>query len=163
VATPVKWRPPRIVITPTALPATSAPAALPGLAAISRPDPPGAWAASVAFGWRALLKIRQVPEMLLDVIAIPGGVHADVHLPARRRAGRLLAHFGQQRLRRPHTMPGWLQASVRVSPVTHLVTAERAMMVGQPAASQLAWVVLGSAALAAVFDSLTAWLYGRQR
>jgi hypothetical protein len=40
----------RIVITPTAVPATSAPAALPGLAATSRPDPPGAWSASVAFG-----------------------------------------------------------------------------------------------------------------
>jgi DDE superfamily endonuclease len=40
---------------------------------------------------------------------------------------------------------------------------ERAMMVGQPASSQLAWVVLASAALAAVFAPLTAWLYGRQR
>ena len=58
-------------MTPTAVPATTSTAALPGLAATSRPDPPSAWAASVAFGWRALLKIRHVPEMLLDVIAIP--------------------------------------------------------------------------------------------
>ena len=63
----------------------------------------------------------------------------------------------------PHTMPGWLQAFVRVNPVTHLVTAERALMAGQPAAGQLAWVLLASAALAAVFAPLTAWLYGRQR
>jgi len=41
------------------------------LAAGPRPEPPGAWAASAAFGWRALLKIKHVPEMLLDVIAIP--------------------------------------------------------------------------------------------
>jgi ABC-2 type transport system permease protein len=30
-----------------------------------------ALAASLAFGWRALLKIRHVPEQLFDVIAIP--------------------------------------------------------------------------------------------
>ena len=33
----------------------------------SRPAP----AASAAFGWRALLKIKHVPEQLFDVIAIP--------------------------------------------------------------------------------------------
>jgi ABC-2 type transport system permease protein len=36
-----------------------------------RPDPPGALSASAAFGWRALLKIKHVPEQLFDVIAIP--------------------------------------------------------------------------------------------
>jgi ABC-2 type transport system permease protein len=63
----------------------------------------------------------------------------------------------------PHTMPGWLQALVRVNPVSHLVTAERGLMAGQPAAGQLAWVLLASAALTAVFAPLTAWLYGRPR
>ena len=42
-----------------------------GLPAGPRPEPPSPWAASVAFGWRALLKIKHVPEMLFDVIAIP--------------------------------------------------------------------------------------------
>jgi ABC-2 type transport system permease protein len=37
----------------------------------TRPKPPGAWTATLAFGYRALLKIRHVPEQLLDVIAIP--------------------------------------------------------------------------------------------
>jgi ABC-type transport system involved in cytochrome c biogenesis ATPase subunit len=32
---------------------------------------PGAWTATLAFGYRALLKIRHVPEQLFDVIAIP--------------------------------------------------------------------------------------------
>ena len=41
------------------------------LPAHPRPEPPGALAASAAFGSRALLKIRHVPEILLDVIAIP--------------------------------------------------------------------------------------------
>jgi ABC-2 type transport system permease protein len=36
-----------------------------------RPAPPGALAASAAFAWRALLKIKHVPEQLFDVIAIP--------------------------------------------------------------------------------------------
>jgi ABC-2 type transport system permease protein len=63
----------------------------------------------------------------------------------------------------PHTMPGWLQAFVRVNPVTHLVTAERALLAGQPAAGQLTWVLLASAALVAIFAPITAWLYGRQR
>jgi ABC-2 type transport system permease protein len=36
-----------------------------------RPEPPSLWIASAAFGWRGLLKIKHVPEMLADVIAIP--------------------------------------------------------------------------------------------
>jgi ABC-2 type transport system permease protein len=63
----------------------------------------------------------------------------------------------------PHTMPGWLQAFVRINPVSHLVTAERALIAGQPAASQLAWVLVASGALVAIFAPLTAWLYGRPR
>jgi daunorubicin/doxorubicin transport system permease protein len=62
----------------------------------------------------------------------------------------------------PHTMPGWLQAFVHVNPVTHLVTAERALMAGQPAAGQMAWALLAAAALVAVFAPVTAWLYTRQ-
>lgn len=37
----------------------------------TRPEPPGALTATLAFGYRALLKIRHVPEQLGDVIAIP--------------------------------------------------------------------------------------------
>src|SRR6266436_8772639 len=48
------------------------PAALPVLpVARPRPEPPGAFTASAVFGWRALLKIKHVPEQLFDVIAIP--------------------------------------------------------------------------------------------
>ena len=63
----------------------------------------------------------------------------------------------------PHTMPGWLQALVSVNPVSHLVSAERALMAGHPAAGPMAWVLLASAALAVVFAPVTAWLYGRPR
>lgn len=36
-------------------------------------------------------------------------------------------------------------------------------MADQPAAGPMAWVLLASAVLAAVFAPVTAWLYGRQR
>jgi len=62
----------------------------------------------------------------------------------------------------PRTMPGWLQAFVDVNPVSHLVTAERGLLAGQPSAGQVTWVLLVAAALLAVFAPLTAWLYGRR-
>lgn len=256
----------------------------------SRPAPPTALSASAAFGWRALLKIKHVPEQLFDVIAIPivftlmftylfGGalagspgrylrfilpgtlvmavllvtMYAGVGLSAdaskgvsdRFRslpiwrpapiAGALLGDLARYLLAaslvvalgvtigyrpgggalsvlagigllvlfalslswawttlgllmrtpqavmsvgtvvlfpltlasnvfvRPQTMPGWLQAFVNVNPVSHLVTAERGLMDGQPAAGQVAWVLLASAALVAVFAPATTYLYGRRR
>jgi len=63
----------------------------------------------------------------------------------------------------PGTMPGWLQSFVHVNPVSHLVTAERALMAGHPGGGQIAWVLLASTILTAVFAPLTAWLYKRQR
>jgi ABC-2 type transport system permease protein len=277
-------------MTPAAVSAASAVAAPPGLPTDTRPEPPGPWVASAAFGWRGLLKIRHIPEMLLDVIAIPvvftlmftyllgGALAGSPHrylqfilpgtlvmavllvtmyagaglatdrargisdrfrsLPVWRLApvtGALLGDLARYLLAAglvlalglaigfrpaggapgplagiglllvfalalswawttlglllrtpqavmsagtvvlfpltlasnafvtPHTMPGWLQALVAVNPVTHMVTAERALMAGQPAAGQVAWVLTASAALTAVFAPLTAWLYGRQR
>src|SRR5215467_6393843 len=273
--------------TVTAAPGAAAP---PGLPAGPRPEPPGGWAASAAFGWRALLKIKHVPEMLFDVIAIPvvftlmftylfGGalagsphrylqfilpgtlvmavllvtMYAGTGLAADRAkgvterfralpiwrlapaAGALLGDIARYLLAAglvallgvaigfrpaggvpgllagiglllvfalalswvwttlglllrtpqavmsagtvvlfpltlasnvfvaPRTMPGWLQAIVSVNPVSHLVTAERTLMAGAPAGGQIAWVLLASTILAAVFAPLTAWLYGRQR
>jgi ABC-2 type transport system permease protein len=266
---------------------TAAPAGLP---AGPRPQPPGAWAASAAFGWRALLKIKHVPEHLFDVIAIPvvftlmftylfgGALAGSPHryltfilpgtlvmavllvsmytgiglttdrskgiserfrsLPIWRLApvtGALLGDVARYLLAAalvtglglaigfrpaggtpgmlagiglllvfalalswawttlgllirtpqavmsagtvvlfpltlasnvfvsPQTMPGWLQAFVSVNPVSHLVTAERGLITGHPAAGQIAWVLLASAALTAVFAPVTAHLYGRQR
>ena len=276
-------------MTPAAVSATSAAAAPPGLPSGPRPDPPGAWAASAAFGWRALLKIRHVPEMLLDVIAIPvvftlmftylfgGALAGSPHrylqfilpgslvmavllvtmyagtglatdrargisdrfrsLPVWRLApvtGALLGDLARYLLAAglvivlglaigfrpaggvpgtlaaiglllvfalalswawttlglllrtpqavmstgtvvlfpltlasnvfvaPHTMPGWLQAFVRVNPVSHLVTAERGLLAGHPVTGQIAWVLAAAAALLAVFAPLTGYLYARR-
>jgi ABC-2 type transport system permease protein len=41
------------------------------LAARARPPRPNALSASLTFGWRALLKIKHVPEQLFDVTAFP--------------------------------------------------------------------------------------------
>jgi ABC-2 type transport system permease protein len=59
----------------------------------------------------------------------------------------------------PATMPGWLRAAVDANPVSHLVTAERALMAGTGSAAQVGWVLLASAALIAVFAPLTMHLY----
>ena len=263
---------------------------LAGLPVGPRPAPPGPLAATAAFGWRALLKIRHVPEQLFDVIAIPVvftlmftylfggalagspgryltfilpgtlvmavllvtmyagiGLNSDVAkgitdrfraLPIWRAApigGALLGDIARYLLAgslvvvlgvaigyrpaggapgvlagigllllfalglswawaalglvartpqavmstgtvvlfpltlasnvfvAPQTMPGWLQAFVHVNPVSHLVTAERGLLAGQAATGQVAWVLIASAALTAVFAPLTAWLYGRPR
>jgi ABC-2 type transport system permease protein len=63
---------------------------------------------------------------------------------------------------RPATMPGWLQAFVRINPVSHLVTAERGLLAGHLAAGQAAWVLAAAAALLAIFAPLTAYLYTRR-
>jgi len=41
------------------------------LAAGDAPPRPSAWSASVTFGWRAMLKIKHVPEQMFDVTAFP--------------------------------------------------------------------------------------------
>jgi ABC-2 type transport system permease protein len=277
-------------MTSPSSPAPSEAAALRALPASPRPEPPSAWGASAAFGWRALLKIKHVPEQLFDVIAIPvvftlmftylfgGALAGSPHrylmfilpgtlvmavllvsmyagiglatdrsqgiserfrsLPIWRLApvtGALLGDIARYLLAAalvaglgvamgfrpeggapgmlagtglllvfalalswawtalglllrtpqavmttgtvvlfpltlasnvfvpPRTMPGWLQAFVAVNPVSHLVAAERGLINGHPAPGQIAWVLLASAALAAVFAPVTARLYGRQR
>jgi ABC-2 type transport system permease protein len=255
----------------------------------TRPEPPGAWTAALAFGYRALLKIRHVPEQLFDVIAIPvvftlmftylfGGalagspgrylpfllpgtlvmavllvsmyagvsLNTDVSkgitgrfrsLPVWRPApvvGAILGDVARYLIAaglvtvlgvimgyrppggapgvlagiglllvfalclswawtalalvlrtpqavmstgtvvlfpltlasnvfvQPQTMPGWLQAFVRVNPVSHLVTAERGLLAGHPATGQIAWVLLAAAAQLAIFAPLTGYLYTRR-
>jgi ABC-2 type transport system permease protein len=62
----------------------------------------------------------------------------------------------------PETLPGWLEAFVDVNPISHLVTATRALMNGTVAGLELG-VALGTAALlTAVFAPLTTYLYRRK-
>lgn len=59
----------------------------------------------------------------------------------------------------PTRMPSWLHTFVDVNPISHLVTAERALMNGTATTGQIAWVLAASAALTAVFAPLTMHLY----
>jgi ABC-2 type transport system permease protein len=56
-------------------------------------------------------------------------------------------------------MPGWLQDVVDVNPISHLLTGGRGLMHGTAAAGEVAWVLLASAALVAVFVPLTVRLF----
>jgi ABC-2 type transport system permease protein len=62
----------------------------------------------------------------------------------------------------PSTMPGWLQAFVKVNPITHLVAAVRSTMSGAPDAGAITWVVASSAVFVAVFGALTMYRYNRR-
>ena len=59
----------------------------------------------------------------------------------------------------PSTMPSALRAFVDVNPVTHLVTAIRGLMGGGAQLSDVAWVLVASAALTLVFAPITMRLY----
>jgi ABC-2 type transport system permease protein len=59
----------------------------------------------------------------------------------------------------PQTMPGWVQAFIRVNPVTHLSTAERGLMRGTVPASQIWLSLLAIACIVVVFAPLTSYLY----
>jgi ABC-2 type transport system permease protein len=41
------------------------------LSTVARPERPTSWAASLTFGWRAILKIKHVPMQLFDVTVFP--------------------------------------------------------------------------------------------
>lgn len=63
---------------------------------------------------------------------------------------------------KPETMPGWLQAFVNNSPVTHVATAVRELMAGNWPAADIAWSLAWSAALVVVFGTVTMRLYNRK-
>jgi ABC-2 type transport system permease protein len=62
----------------------------------------------------------------------------------------------------PVTMPGWLQAFVKVNPITHLVDAIRSVMAGSPDGMSIMWTLLWSAGFVLVFGFLTMYRYNRR-
>lgn len=70
--------------------------------------------------------------------------------------------FGSNTFVKPATMPGWLQAFVNVNPLSHLVSALRALMLGGPAGTQVAWTFAWSAGLLIVFFPLALRAYIRR-
>ena len=62
----------------------------------------------------------------------------------------------------PKTMPGWLQAFVNNSPITHLASAVRGLMAGDWPADEIAWSVGWAALFVLVFGPITMRLYNRK-
>ncbi|MFJ2646171.1 ABC transporter permease [Streptomyces sp. NPDC087420] len=62
----------------------------------------------------------------------------------------------------PKTMPGWLQAFVNNSPVSHVATAVRELMEGDWPAAHIGWSLGWSAGLLVVFGAVTMRLYNRK-
>ncbi|MBW1600515.1 ABC transporter permease [Streptomyces sp. JJ66] len=62
----------------------------------------------------------------------------------------------------PSTMPGWLQAFVNNSPITHLASAVRGLMAGEWPAAEIAWSLGWGGVLVAVFGTVTMRLYNRK-
>lgn len=62
----------------------------------------------------------------------------------------------------PKTMPGWLQAFVNNSPVTHLASAVRELMAGNWPMADIAWSLGWAALFVVVFGPVTMRLYNRK-
>ncbi|MDQ1069232.1 ABC transporter permease [Streptomyces canus] len=62
----------------------------------------------------------------------------------------------------PRTMPGWLQAFVNNSPITHLSSAVRALMAGDWPADEIAWSLGWAGLFVAIFGPVTMRLYNRK-
>lgn len=61
------------------------------------------------------------------------------------------------------TMPSWLRAIVGNNPVTHLATASRGLMHGQPVAADVAWVLGASAVIVLVAAPIALRMYRQER
>jgi ABC-2 type transport system permease protein len=60
------------------------------------------------------------------------------------------------------TMPGWLQAFVKINPVSHVVTAVRDLMNGNGVTAEVGWALLACAIVVAVFAPLAVRSYSRK-
>jgi oleandomycin transport system permease protein len=70
--------------------------------------------------------------------------------------------FGSNTFVRASTMPGWLQAFVKVNPISHLVSAVRGLLTGGPVGSDVGWTFVWIAGLLAVFFPLALRAYIRR-
>lgn len=62
----------------------------------------------------------------------------------------------------PSTMPGWLQAFVNNSPITHLSSAVRELMAGDWPTDEIAWSLGWAGLFVLVFGPITMRLYNRK-
>jgi ABC-2 type transport system permease protein len=70
--------------------------------------------------------------------------------------------FGSSAFVPVDTLPGWLQAFVKVNPVTHLIYANRELMNNGHVGADVGWSLLGGVAVMAVFAPLAVRTYMRK-
>jgi oleandomycin transport system permease protein len=70
--------------------------------------------------------------------------------------------FGSNAFISAATMPGWLQAFVKVNPISNVVGAVRGLLVGGPVASDVGWTFAWIAGLLVVFFPLALRAYARR-
>jgi oleandomycin transport system permease protein len=70
--------------------------------------------------------------------------------------------FGSNTFVPTATLPGWLQAFVKVNPISQLVSAVRGLMTGGPVAGHVGWTLLWMAGLLVVFAPLAVRAYRRR-
>jgi oleandomycin transport system permease protein len=70
--------------------------------------------------------------------------------------------FGSSVLVPAHTMPGWLQAFVRVNPMTYLTEATRGLLTGGPVATPALRSLLWALGIFLVFAPLAVRVYRRK-
>jgi ABC-2 type transport system permease protein len=61
------------------------------------------------------------------------------------------------------TMPEWLQALVSRNPATHLASASRKLMHGEPALAEVTWVMLASSVIVLAAAPVAMRLYRKER
>ena len=70
--------------------------------------------------------------------------------------------FGSNTFVPTSTLPGWLQAFVKVNPISQVVSSVRGLMTGGPVAGHVGWTLLWMAGLLAVFAPLAVRAYRRR-
>ncbi len=103
---------------------------------------------ALCFGW--------ISVFVGMIVRTPGAVQGLMFLLV------LPLSFGSNTFVSTATMPGWLQAFVKVNPISHLVAAVRALMNGGAVQTDLLWTLGWMAGLLAVFFPLALRGYRRR-
>jgi oleandomycin transport system permease protein len=102
---------------------------------------------ALCFGW--------ISVFVGMMVRTPGAVQGIMFLLV------LPLSFGSNTFVSTSTLPGWLQAFVKVNPISHLVATVRGLMIGGPVESHLFWTFGWMAGLLAVFFPLALRGYRR--
>jgi oleandomycin transport system permease protein len=70
--------------------------------------------------------------------------------------------FGTNMVAPTRTMPGWLQAFVKVNPVTHVVDAARGLLIGGPVAGPVVQTLAWATGIIVIFAPLAVYAYRRR-